>query len=155
LESPIEESDVSDVDSQEVKAAAAEAAEAEAHEAAVEEATLPEDDDKAADLFYLLESRNWVTLKPDYKPIFHNEETHLWIIGSSDKSIKSIAYKLSKKHIEPMGRYGRFNNHANKVIERLGSYNVVEEDWAIDFDHLDGGLVPFNSCIINMATALS
>jgi phage/plasmid-associated DNA primase len=51
-----------------------------------------------------------------------------------------------------MGKYARFNVHANKVIERLGFYNVVEEDWAIDLDHMDDGLVPFNSCIINVAT---
>jgi hypothetical protein len=73
-------------------------------------------------------------------------------MACSEKSIKSIAYKLIKKHIERLGEYAKFNVHSNKVIERLGSYDVVEEDWAIDLDHLDDGLVPFANCIVDVTT---
>jgi hypothetical protein len=117
-----------------------------------EESGAPTDDISAADLFFKLEGKNWITLKPDYKLIFYDEDTHLWIITGSDKSIKSIAYKLLKRHIDVMGKYARFNCHANKVIERMGSYNVVEEDWAIDLDHMPDGLIPFDSCIIDIRT---
>lgn len=144
-------SDVSDVPD-DLNEQAEELARQEREAAKIEEATAPEDDDKAADLFFMLEGKNWVTLKPDYKLVFYDDDTHLWIVGCSDKSVKSIAYKLIKKHIDKMGKYARFNAHANKIIERLGSYNVVEEDWAIDLDHMDDGLVPFESCIVNMAT---
>jgi hypothetical protein len=72
-------------------------------------------------------------------------------MACSEKSIKFIAYKLIKKHIERLGKYAKFNVHA-KVIERLGSYNVVEEDWAIDLDYFDDGLVPFANCIVDVTT---
>jgi hypothetical protein len=59
-------SQVSDVDLQDLEAEAEATAAAEAAEAAIEEATSPEDDDTAADLFHMLEGKNWVTIKPDY-----------------------------------------------------------------------------------------
>jgi beta-galactosidase beta subunit len=97
-------SQVSDVDLEDLEAEAEATAAAEAAEATIEEATSPEDDDTAADLFHMLEGKNWVTIKPDYKLVFYDEETHLWVMACSEKSIKSIAYKLIKKHIECLGK---------------------------------------------------
>lgn len=108
MDSIVEESDassdMSDVPS-DLEEQADALAQAEADAAAIEDATSPEDDDKAADLFHMLEGQNWVTLKPDYKLVFYDNDTHLWIVGCSDKSVKSIAYKLIKKHIDKMGKY--------------------------------------------------
>jgi hypothetical protein len=74
-------SQVSDADVEAMEVAAEGMAEAGAVEADLDEACSPDDNDKAADLFYLLEGQNWGTLKPDYKLIFYDNDTHLWIVG--------------------------------------------------------------------------
>eukprot|EP00962_Isochrysis_galbana_P039592 scaffold14217_cov120-Isochrysis_galbana.AAC.6 len=64
-------SDVSDVPD-DLDEQAEERARQEREAAKIEEATAPEDDDKAADLFFMLEGKNWVMLKPDYKLVFYD-----------------------------------------------------------------------------------